>query len=308
MWHQKLAFLTVLALVAGLAATAGAHLGPSESFDIYKLPTGAASPVMDGDLSDWKEWGNELGGEWTIQRIEQQSWFTACSMFNDTGVEPAGTALTPEDLATQNYMAWDDNFVYLGVEVFDNVYDPGEAGESGVEEAIALHLDTLHDGDGNTWVQGDFMLWTRITPARNEMFVRGWDAAGDEIAGADGSVEGMSATAISQSVQWEFMKPPVDQTAHNFDDPYGANYTFEVAFPIIIFETFEVGPGRDMFGTNTPPDDASFVSSSNNLPEVGRTWGFMIIIVDPDGTSGWGSQFCLFNGGDGNDDAFFGGL
>ena len=278
MWRKTLVCVSALALVAGLTATAGAHLGPDVAFDVPKLPAGA-TVTIDGDLSEWRDWASDLGGAWTIQRIEQQPWLTACNQWADHGMEPEGTALTPEDLRTVNYLAWDDNFLYFGAEVFDNVFDDGTAADGAIQDGVGLFLDGFHDGDGRPWVLGDaqFFHWPNGGPTRPLTRIRVFDDAGEDImlAELDAIVEPNDMLTI----------PPVDPTAHNFVDPYGANWTFEVKYPI-----------ADVFAPFWP----------NNVPAVGTTWGVMVIIIDPDGTSGWGSQFCLFNGGDGNEDQFFG--
>ena len=145
-------FLALAAAIWPLALNdAAAHLSSAESFDVPKLPAGT-TVTIDGDLSDWKDQAQDFNGIWTIQRVAQQPWYTTCNMWNDTGLEPAGTALTSEDLAVQYYMAWDDDFLYFGAEVLDNVYDDGLSGQGTVSEGVALYLDMFHDGDGNTWV------------------------------------------------------------------------------------------------------------------------------------------------------------
>jgi hypothetical protein len=106
-----------LLLIAGLALTAGQKQDPYGY--LIRVPRLEKAPVIDGDLSEWK-YVAFTDGVWDIMRLRQTPWYDpAINRLTDHGKEPP----PEEDLQARYFTAWDDNFLYLGAEVQDNVND-----------------------------------------------------------------------------------------------------------------------------------------------------------------------------------------
>ena len=76
---------------------------------------------------------------------------------------------------------------------------------------------------------------------------------------------------------WAYARPPVDASAFNFDDPYGANFTIEVRLA----------------------HAAAFTYSPEVLPIEGKTMGLGMIVTSSDGEGFGDEQICVYmNSGD----------
>ena len=84
---------------------------------VISVPRLSQPPVIDGDLSEWKALAF-TDGEWTLDRLRQTPWY-----------DPERNRLTihenesplDEDLRATYYVAWDQEYLYLGAEAHDNV-------------------------------------------------------------------------------------------------------------------------------------------------------------------------------------------
>lgn len=97
------------------------QLMPQQDALRMEIPKLGIAVNIDGDLSEWKERAFS-DGVWNIERIQAALWY-----------EPKRNKLTIHegesglDLAAQYYVAWDNDFLYLGAEVQDNVNDVEES-------------------------------------------------------------------------------------------------------------------------------------------------------------------------------------
>ena len=91
--------------------------------DLYhypiRVPRLERTPVIDGDLSDWKHHAFS-DGLWDIARLAHSPWYDPkINRLTDHGNERA----SEDDLAARYYIAWDSEHLYLGAEVKDNRND-----------------------------------------------------------------------------------------------------------------------------------------------------------------------------------------
>ena len=150
MYHY---FATVI--LTATVAMAWAHNGV-----VIKVPKLTSAPTIDGDLSDWEEYG-WTDGVWDIERVRQQS-FSPWIGIQDSGEEPAGTALTAADISGQYFMAWDEAGIYLGVNAIDNVHDvitkDGNEATWYLKDSCSWFFDVHHDADGWFLFPGDHVF------------------------------------------------------------------------------------------------------------------------------------------------------
>lgn len=113
------------------------------------------TPKIDGDLSDWKQYAFS-DGLWDMQRVSKTSWYDPRrNCLADHGEE----ASLEWDLAARYYLAWDEENLYLGAEVFDNVNDTKEARHAPkrwyYKDAIAWFLEAPADTKADTFGTGN---------------------------------------------------------------------------------------------------------------------------------------------------------
>jgi len=91
----------------------------TDATDVVFLPRLEKPPAIDGDLNDWKESAYH-DGVWDIYRVKHSSWYNPSrNRLTDHLNEPS-----PEwDLQARYYFAWDERYIYMGTEVYDNVND-----------------------------------------------------------------------------------------------------------------------------------------------------------------------------------------
>src|SRR3954452_10739366 len=116
----------VLALV-GLALFAASKPNPWG----YKIsiPRLQRPPVIDGDLSEWK-YVAFTDGVWDMLRLRHAPWYDpAINRLTDHGsidhgsIDHGAEPSIEDDLQARYYTAWDEQYLYLGAEVKDNVND-----------------------------------------------------------------------------------------------------------------------------------------------------------------------------------------
>lgn len=123
-------------------------------YDIH-VPILEKAPVIDGDLSDWKDRAF-TDGIWDIYRLQQIPWFDPRrNRLTDHGNEP-----TPEDdLNARYYVAWDERYLYLGAEVHDNVNDVADPAHEEkrwyFKDCIAWFIEAPRDTLSEFFGQGD---------------------------------------------------------------------------------------------------------------------------------------------------------
>ncbi|MBL8177551.1 MAG: hypothetical protein JNK48_22940 [Bryobacterales bacterium] len=102
---------------------------------------------VDGDLSEWKRYAF-TDGVWDIERLRRTPWYDPA--INRLTLH--GTEREPEDdLSARYYIAWDEEHLYLGAEVRDNVNDS---------------VDPAHEP--KRWYYKDSICWFVEAPRRAE--------------------------------------------------------------------------------------------------------------------------------------------
>lgn len=126
-----------------------------EKSPVIEVPFLNHTPAIDGDLSEWKDYAH-TDGVWDIFRIQQTSWYEPKrNRLTDHGNEPDIAA----DLSARYYIAWNEEYLFLGAEVKDNVNDVSESKHQPkrwyYKDAIAWFFEAPRDaftetfGDGN---------------------------------------------------------------------------------------------------------------------------------------------------------------
>jgi hypothetical protein len=161
--------------------TPGQNPGPGplwgpESF--LPIPRLERAPRIDGDLSDWKDFAF-TDGVWDLARLRQAPWYdpAVCRLT----IHPGEMGRPEDDLNSRYYMAWDDEYLYLGAEVHDNVNDtvdpqpepkrwyfkdavcwfieaprrPGSRQFGLGDNAFCFVIDSTYPADGAWWRHGD---------------------------------------------------------------------------------------------------------------------------------------------------------
>ena len=108
----RLAFMAALVLVDLSTLCWGGDV-------ILLVPRLVRPPVIDGDLSEWRDRAFS-DGVWTMDRLRQTPWYDPerCRLTVEPGEKPGQV-----DLAAAYYIAWDQDYLYLGAEAWDNVHD-----------------------------------------------------------------------------------------------------------------------------------------------------------------------------------------
>lgn len=129
---------------------------PTAAHLTLSLPRLVHSPVIDGDLAEWRDraWHD---GVWDIYRVRHAPWFDAgrINRLTDHGREPP----PEDDLSARYYVAWDDRYLYLGAEVRDNVNDTTDPKHEPkrwyYKDAIAWFMEAPRDDVAEKFEEGD---------------------------------------------------------------------------------------------------------------------------------------------------------
>jgi len=119
------------------------------------LPFLEESPVIDGDLSEWKDYAYH-DGVWDIYRVMHSYWYRPeNNRLTDHGNEPR----PEDDLQSRYYMAWDNTYLYLGAEVHDNVNDISDPNHQPrrwfYKDCVCWFLEAPRDTLSEAFEQGD---------------------------------------------------------------------------------------------------------------------------------------------------------
>ena len=127
--QTAMAVSVILSSVAICPAHQGDFVSP-----IYKLPPGAID-LQDGHLWDWEDMtpGASLSSPDFDEVMKDQTW----------------EMTSPEEIAFQVYLGWvqEEQRVYVGVEIFDDIYFNEWDGTALVESWFADHVEFYIDGD-----------------------------------------------------------------------------------------------------------------------------------------------------------------
>lgn len=153
-------------LLTGLVLVCTGQSGRSETDVKIYAPLLQKAPVIDGDLSEWKALAFS-DGVWDISRLRHASWFDPrLNRLTDHGRE----ADPEQDLQARYYMAWDQNYLYLGAEGWDNVNDvedpDPEKNRWWFMDAVGWYMEAPHDEAPEFFSQGDNAFSFVIDPAK----------------------------------------------------------------------------------------------------------------------------------------------
>jgi hypothetical protein len=156
----RLLLLEVLCIGSAIAASAPSA-SPSEAPSrpapaSLTLPRLERPPVIDGDLSDWRELALH-DGVWDVHRVRQSPWYDGGARNRLTRHGDEGPA--DEDLQARYFLAWDARYLYLGAEVRDNVNDVSESRHEPkrwfYKDAIAWFMEAPRDGKSEKFAEGN---------------------------------------------------------------------------------------------------------------------------------------------------------
>jgi hypothetical protein len=234
------------------------------NIDIPKLQN---APHIDGDLSDWKNL-SYTDGLWDFSRLLHTPWFSPANnwLTNHGKVNPA-----EDDLSARYFIAWDDDYLYLGAEVHDNINDVKspklEPKQWFFRDAVCWFIEAPRHGKAKNFGQGDNAFCFVADTLKPDYGA--WWRHGD--------------------VQRTYIEEPLPANAVSYSirmNPWGkskADFIFEA---------------RVLMAATLSKSDPEWHS-----PKEGDEYGLEIVHTDPDG-GGYGGHFVLFGGGD--DDSTWG--
>lgn len=148
--------ITLLAaLLCLLFAPAGVAQIPAP--DILHVPFLAESPTIDGDLTEWKD-ASFTDGVWDIYRIQHEHWYDE-GRRNRLTYQRDDEPRPEDDLRARYYIAWDNQYIYMGAEVVDNfndVEDPEHAPHRWpFKDSICWFIEAPGDDAPEEFARGD---------------------------------------------------------------------------------------------------------------------------------------------------------
>ncbi|NKB69162.1 MAG: hypothetical protein GKR89_19005 [Candidatus Latescibacteria bacterium] len=218
-------------------------------------------PLIDGDLSEWKDF-SFTDGIWDIYRLRHTPWFEAHrNRLTDHGGEPA----PEDDLQARYYIAWDNQYLYMGAEVRDNAND--------VE-------DPQHED--KRWYFKDSVCWFIEGPADK---APEWFGQGDNAFCfvADAARPPYAAWWRHGAPNQTYIEEPLPTNAVDY------RFTFN-----------PWGDGAADFILEARVDMALTFGHSDprwSLPQIGDAYGLEIVHCDPDGGP-YGGHFIIYGTGD----------
>lgn len=217
--------------------------------------------TVDGDISEWREYAFS-DGLWDLERLRHSPWYDPA--INRLTLHRAETGV---DLAARYYIAWDDQFLYLGADVRDNVNDVS---------------DPAHEP--KRWYYKDAICWFIEAPRR---------AAGQKFGERDNAFcFVIDVTKPAYGAWWRhgapgktYIEEPLPKEAVQYAIRRGPRGDFVLEARVALASTFGV----------TSPDWRT--------PKAGDSYGLEIVHTDPDGDD-YGGHFLIYGRGD--DDATWG--
>ena len=243
-------------------------LNAGQAGDPYNYPIDAprleSAPVIDGNLAEWREHAFS-DGAWDIARIAKTPWYDPeRNRLTVHGDEPSAD----EDLSARYYIAWDDEYLYLGAEVRDNVNDVADPAHEPkrwyFKDAICWFIEAPRTNAAKNFGEGDH-AFCFVIDSKRPPYAAWWRH------GAPGKTyieEPIPAGAVDYSVK---------MTGHQGD------FTLEARVAM-----------KPTLGAGSPQWGA---------PKAGDLYGLEIVHTDPDGGD-YGGHFIIY--GTGDDDSTWG--
>lgn len=226
-----------------------------------QLPRLERPVQIDGDLSEWRDYAFS-DGLWDLERLRHAPWYDpAINRLtvhgNETGV----------DLAARYYTAWDDQFLYLGADVEDNVNDASDPTHTPkrwyYKDAICWFIEAPRLASGRKFGEGDNAFCFVIDTAK-PAYGAWWRH------GAPGKT---------------YIEEPLPKDAVRYAIRRGPRGSFVLEARVAIAQTL---------GVRTP---------AWRPPKPGDEYGMEIVHTDPDGGD-YGGHFLIYGRGD--DDSTWG--
>ena len=250
----QLIFAGTIALAAEPGAPSAAHIALS-------VPRLERPAVIDGDLNDWKDvaWNDGL---WDLRRVQTAPWYESSrNRLTDHGNEPGAE----EDLAARYFIAWDDEYLYVGAEVHDNVNDTvdpkHEAKRWYYKDAIAWFIEAPRDATAETFGEGNHGFAFVIDPTK-PAYGAWW----------------RHGTATKTYVEEPLPTTAVDYVVRM--NPWGRS-----AGDFVLEARIRLSPTFDASDQKWSP------------PKEGDAYSLCIVHTDPDG-GGYGGHLLLYGAGD----------
>ncbi len=232
----------------------------SECYPIH-VPRLKQPPCIDGDLADWKDVAFN-DGVWDIRRLQHMPWFNpSVNRLTDHGSEPP----PEDDLSARYYLAWDDDFLYLGAEVHDNVNDIADPNHEPkrwyFKDAVCWFFEAPRTGKSKSFGEGNHAFCFAIDPSKPPWGA--WWRHGDR--------------------ERQYIESPLPPEAVIYAirlNPWGGSRgDFILEARVRMASTFGVA------------------SAKWKVPKIGDKYGLEIVHTDPDG-GGYGGHFLIYGMGD----------
>ncbi len=210
---------------------------------IIHVPRLAEEPVIDADLSEWKDLAFH-DGVWDIYRLQHTPWFDDHRRNRLTLQSEDGDVHPGDDLSARYYIAWDAEYIYMGAEVQDNFND------------------TEHPDEApKTWYFKDSICWFLEAPGDDapEEFERGDNAFCFE---ADESKKKAAWWRHGSDTE-EYLEDPLPDYDYDVKVSPSGNFVMEA---------------RVKMASTFPISDSSWTP-----PKVGDEYRMEIVHCDPDG-------------------------
>ena len=237
-----------------------AQIPPPDRLFVPYLPE---SPTIDADLSDWKDQAF-TDGVWDIYRIQHEPWYDE-GRRNRLTYQHENEPHPEDDLRARYYIAWDEEYIYLGAEVVDDVNDVDDP-----EHAP------------RRWMFKDSICWFIEAPGDDapEWFGRGDNAFCFVI---DERRPAYNTWWRHGSADSTYLEEPIPEDgveyALNLNPWGGGDGDFILEARVKMSATF-------------PISDPSW-----QPPEVGHEYRMEIVHCDPDGGA-YGGHFMIYGTGD----------
>lgn len=253
-------------LVSGILVAATRFAGWAEITTI-QVPLLAQPAVIDGDLSEWKDVAFS-DGVWDIDRLSQTSWYDPerNRLTQHEGESPLG-----DDLLGTYYVAWDEEYLYLGAEVQDNVNDvedpEHEAKRWYYKDCVCWFVEAPRDALPERFGQGD-NAFCFVADSSRPPYAAWWRHG---VPGTRYVEEPLPAHAVEYALRM---------------DPWGQS------------DGDFILEARVQMASTLGQSDPDWTP-----PQIGDVYGLEIVHTDPDG-GGYGGHFLIY--GTGDDDSSWG--